>query len=53
MEEIYINHWAVLVCAVSNLALGAIWYSPAMFYKSWEKENGLTDEDLQKVNPGL
>jgi len=51
MEEIYINHWAVLVCAVANLALGAIWYSPALFYKGWKKENGLTDEDLQKVNP--
>ena len=51
MEEVYINHWAVLVCAVANLAVGAIWYSPALFYKSWKKENGLTDEDLQKVNP--
>jgi len=51
MQEMYINHWAVLVCAVVNLVIGAVWYSPALFYKAWQKENGLTDEDIQKVNP--
>ncbi len=51
MEQFYINHWAVLVCAVANLALGALWYSPALFYKAWMKENNLTEEILKKVNP--
>ncbi len=51
MEEMYINHWAVFACAVANLVVGAIWYSPPLFYKGWKKENGLTDEDIQKVNP--
>lgn len=51
MEDIYINHLAVAVCAVFNLILGALWYSPMMFYKAWKKENNLTDEDLKKVNP--
>ena len=46
-----INHWAVLVSAVFNLVLGAIWYSPAMFYIGWKKENKLTDEDFKKINP--
>jgi len=49
--EIHINHFAVIVCAVANLALGALWYSPAMFYHAWKKENGLTDEQLKKLNP--
>ncbi len=52
MENLYINHWAVLVAAISNLLVGAIWYSPLMFYKGWKDENKLTDEDLKKVNPG-
>jgi hypothetical protein len=51
MEHIYLNHWAVLVCAFANLALGAIWYSPVMFYRSWLKENKLTEEQLKKINP--
>ncbi len=49
--EIHINHFAVIVCAIANLALGALWYSPAMFYHAWKKENGLTDEQLKKLNP--
>lgn len=51
MEDIYINHIAVVVCAIFNLVLGALWYSPVMFYNAWKKENSLTDEDLKKVNP--
>lgn len=48
----YINHWAVLVCGIANLALGAIWYSPALFYKPWMKENGFTEEFIKKsFNP--
>lgn len=51
MEQFYINHWAVLVCAISNLALGALWYSPFLFYKAWMKENKFTEDDIKKVNP--
>lgn len=46
-----INHWAVLACAVFNMILGAIWYSPALFYNAWKRENNLTDEQLKKANP--
>ncbi|MEL7119165.1 MAG: DUF1761 domain-containing protein [Bacteroidota bacterium] len=52
MESIYINHLAVFVCAVINLAVGALWYSPPMFYNAWKKENGLTDADFEKTNMG-
>lgn len=47
----HINHLAVLVCAVANLAVGALWYSPVLFYKAWKKENNLTDEQLKNINP--
>lgn len=52
MENIYINHIAVVVCAVLNLVIGAIWYSPALFYRGWLDSNrGLTEDDLKKANP--
>ncbi len=47
----HINHLAVLVCAMANLAVGALWYSPVLFYKAWKKENNLTDEQLKNINP--
>lgn len=51
MEQFHINHFAVIVCAMANLALGALWYSPVLFYNAWKKENNLTDEQLKKINP--
>ncbi|MCB0401081.1 MAG: DUF1761 domain-containing protein [Flavobacteriales bacterium] len=51
METMIINHWAVLVAAIFNLALGALWYSPALFYNAWKKENNLTDEKIKQANP--
>jgi uncharacterized protein DUF1761 len=51
MERFYINHWAVLLCAALNLLLGALWYSPMLFYKAWMRENRFTEEDIKKVNP--
>lgn len=53
MQQFYINHLAVLVCAVANLVVGGIWYSPILFYKAWMKENNFTDETIkQRFNPG-
>ena len=51
MENLYINNLAVVVCAIANLALGALWYSPILFYKGWLGETGLTEEQLAKSNP--
>ena len=51
MESFIINHWAVWICAILNLVLGALWYSPALFFNSWKKENGLTDEQLKNMKP--
>ncbi|WP_353779995.1 DUF1761 family protein [Winogradskyella sp. 3972H.M.0a.05] len=51
MEQVIINHWAVLACAIFNMVLGAIWYSPALFYKAWKRENNLTDEQLKAASP--
>jgi hypothetical protein len=51
MENLYINHIAVFVCALLNLGLGALWYSPVLFYKSWLSETQLTEEQLARQNP--
>lgn len=43
-----INIWAVLVAAASSFALGGLWYSPALFGKVWNRENG---SQQQKGHP--
>jgi len=45
-----INIWAVIVAAVAFWVLGAVWYSPVLFGKRWQKELGFTDEYLKKAN---
>lgn len=45
-----INIWAVIVSTVAFWALGALWYSPVLFGKRWQKEVGLTDEKLKNTN---
>ena len=49
----YINVWAVLVAALAFWALGALWYSPLLFSKRWQKEVGLKDEDLKNSNMAM
>lgn len=53
MQAIQINHLAVMVCGLSILVLGGLWYSPVLFFKAWKNANGFTDEQLKKVNPAI
>lgn len=45
-----INFLAVIVAGVAAFALGAAWYSKALFGKGWQKDLGFTDEYLQQGN---
>lgn len=47
MPQIEINYLAVLAAAVSSMVIGALWYSPVLFAKSWMAELGKKQEDLQ------
>lgn len=51
MENIHLNHLAIIVAALSNFLLGGLWYSPILFYKAWMRENNFTEEHLKKGNP--
>jgi hypothetical protein len=53
MDYPYINVWAVFVSALAFWALGALWYSPVLFGKRWQKEIGMSEEDLKKANMAL
>jgi hypothetical protein len=48
-----VNLIAVLLCAVSSLLLGGIWYSPLLFAKAWQRGAGLSDEQAKSGNMAL
>jgi hypothetical protein len=48
-----VNVIAVLLCAVSSLVLGGIWYSPLLFAKAWQRGAGLSDEAAKSGNPAV
>lgn len=48
LESVTLNWWAILIAAVINMVLGMIWYSPALFGKSWMKLMGIKE---LKPNP--
>ena len=51
MEVVDISLTRVIVAAVANMLIGAIWYSPGVFGKKWMKLTGKKREDLQKGAP--
>ena len=48
-----VNLLAVLLCGIASMALGALWYSPALFGRRWQVETGLSDAELAKGNMPL
>lgn len=45
-----VNIWAVILCGVASLALGGLWYSPLLFAKRWQREVGLSDDQMASTN---
>ena len=46
----FFNIWAVLVCFVAFMAIGALWYSPVLFGNYWLKFIGKKKEEIEKEN---
>jgi hypothetical protein len=44
-----INYLAVLVAAIVAVAIGAVWYSPYLFGKTWMKFSGINKTELKKI----
>ena len=43
-----VNYLAVLVAAIINMVIGAIWYSHSLFGKNWMELAGVRPEDAEK-----
>ncbi len=49
MRFMDVNLLAVLVCGVATMAVGFLWYSPALFAKPWVKEMGYDMNDTEAM----
>jgi hypothetical protein len=45
-----VNYWAVLAAAIAGFVIGGLWYSPLLFGKAWQREVGLSDDELARGN---
>lgn len=45
-----INYLALVIAALSTLAIGFVWYHPKVFGTIWMRETGLTEEKLKGGN---
>jgi hypothetical protein len=43
------NLLAILIAATSGFMVGGLWYGP-LFGKAWQREIGLSDDDLKSAN---
>ena len=48
MQEASINYIAVLVAAVVNMIIGALWYSPVLFGNLWMRLSGMDKKSIDK-----
>jgi hypothetical protein len=48
-----VNYLAVLAAAAAAFVAGGLWYSPALFGKTWQREAGVSDEQIKNSNMGL
>jgi hypothetical protein len=48
-----INWWAAGVAALASFVLGGLWYSPLMFAKAWQRESGVTDQQMAAASPAV
>lgn len=51
MPAVHINYVAVVVAALFSMAIGALWYSPLLFRKTWLKSLGKKLDDFGKPSP--
>ena len=49
MQDVALNHLAIVTAALLAFVIGGIWYGP-LFGRAWMEENGLTPESAAKMN---
>lgn len=47
MREIPIHFVPILAAAIVRMAIGALWYSPALFLPAWHRVSGVSEAEMK------
>ena len=47
MQPVPIHAGPFIVAVLVKIIVGALWYSPALFLKEWQRRTGVTDEQMK------
>jgi hypothetical protein len=53
MDLSKLNYLAVLAAALSTFLIGALWYSPALFGRTWMATSGVSEESMKQRNMAM
>lgn len=53
MLNLTINLVAMVIGAIANMIIGAIWYSPMVFGKRWMKYMGINEKNMGKMKTDM
>jgi hypothetical protein len=51
MRELHLHFLPILAAAVAKMALGALWYSNALFFKPWIRISGMPEPQVRQGLP--
>ena len=51
MRELHLQFLPILVAAVVKMALGALWYSNALFFQPWIRMSGISEQQVRQGLP--
>lgn len=44
----HVHIWSIIAAAIVAFAIGALWYSPALFGKEWMRLKGISEKDIDE-----
>jgi hypothetical protein len=47
MQPVPLHAGPFIVAVLVKIVVGAVWYSPALFLREWQRLQGITDESMQ------
>ena len=51
MRELHLQFAPILIATLAKMALGAVWYSNALFFKAWIRMSGMIEEQVRQGLP--
>jgi hypothetical protein len=48
MRELHLHFLPILAVAIAKMALGALWYSNALFFQPWIRMSGISEQQVRQ-----